>query len=130
MLFSLSVNVAVVGPVDRAQPSGTFTVYVFAGVVYATYCWLSGMSPLALTSGRFGFAGEAPVQVLGPDVDGVAAPRPAAGWDAGDPPPHAAVASASAAVPLRAAALSSAVAPRVRFMVLLRRRVDSVAVST
>jgi hypothetical protein len=59
------------------------------------------MSPCALTSGRFGFAGDALLHGVAPAVDGVALLPAwcAAGLDGAEAPPHAAVVRRRAVAP-------------------------------
>ncbi|GAA1716856.1 hypothetical protein GCM10009765_76820 [Fodinicola feengrottensis] len=70
MVLSLSVKVAPLPPGRSvlAQPSGTFSREWPDGSAYATYCWLSGISPCALFScgaGPLAAAGAAAGEVVG-----------------------------------------------------------------
>src|SRR3954471_17802064 len=74
--LSLSVNVTARPAVVRDQPSGTLTENPAPGGLYATYAWVSGMSPAGLTSGVL--ASAAAVRPTRDDDDGDEAPHPVA----------------------------------------------------
>jgi hypothetical protein len=66
----------------RDQPSGTFTEKPPPAGAYATYCWLSGMSPCGLVSGALVFDAAAGGDAEGEAADVLGAAEVAAGWGA------------------------------------------------